>query len=276
MTRRSMRTEENGEDCDGGSRPTRKKTRAVKERIGAQHQVKEKFVEEREARIFTIQPKSENQQKFMDALRTKQLVVGEGRAGVGKSMLSCVHAANQYLKGNCKKIVLLRPYVQVGKTAGLLPGSLKEKLTPLLLPMLDNLSMVFGQEKFKYMLEHDVIAIEAVENVRGRSYRDSVVIVDECQNITPQEVNALVTRLEETSQLILIGDSHQSDLKGVSGISFISDLLRKLKQGVPDYFDENDRKVLFERTGCVTFTDEDIVRSGLCRMMVKVFDRVKE
>ena len=93
---------------------------------------------------------------------------------------------------------------------------------------------------------------------------------------TVAEVNALVTRLEETSQMILIGDSHQSDLKGVSGISFISNLLRDLKQNTPEYFDEDDRKVLFEKTGCVTFTDEDIVRSGLCRMMVKVFDRVKE
>ena len=87
---------------------------------------------------------------------------------------------------------------------------------------------------------------------------------------------ALVEPLEETSQMILIGDSHQSDLKGVSGISFISNLLRDLKQNTPEYFDEDDRKVLFEKTGCVTFTDEDIVRSGLCRMMVKVFDRVKE
>lgn len=264
------------EDKEVPIRSSRKVTRKTKEASGGVKHVKEKFVEEREARVFNIQPKSENQQKFMDALRTKQLVVGEGRAGVGKSMLSCVHAANQYLKGNCSKIVLLRPYVQVGKTAGLVPGDLRQKLTPLLLPMLDNLAMVFGQEKFRYMIDHDIIAIEAVENVRGRSYRESVVIVDECQNITVQEVNALVTRLEETSQLILIGDSHQSDLKGASGISFISGLLKNLKQNVPDYFDEEDKKVLFEKTGCVTFTDEDIVRSGLCRMMVKVFDRVKE
>lgn len=258
-----------------GIKPARKKTRQVKQNNGEQKVVKEKFKEDRQAKVFVIYPKTENQKKFIDALKSKQLVVGEGRAGVGKSMLSCVHAANQYLKGQCDRIVLLRPYVQVGKSAGLIPGTLKEKLWPLMLPMLDNLQMVLGPELFRYMIDHDNICIEAVENVRGRSYRKSVVIVDECQNISPEEVKALVTRLEDTSQLILIGDTHQSDLKGTTGLTYIVDVIKKMKSNRPEYLDEEDVSVLLEQTTCVTFTSEDIVRSGLTRLFVKIFDNEK-
>ena len=228
-------------------------------------------MEEREAKVFELLPKSENQKKFIDALKSKQLVVGEGRAGVGKSYLACVHAANQYLKGNCESIVLLRPYVHVGKSAGLLPGTLQDKLRPLMLPMLDNLQMVLGRERFMYMLEHEQICMEAVENVRGRSYRRSTVITDECQNISSEEVKALVTRLEETSQLILIGDSHQTDLKGKTGLDYLVELLKELRANKPSYLDDDDMRVLFEQTACVTFTSEDIVRSGLTRLFVKAF-----
>lgn len=254
-------------------KPARKRTRAVKAAQPDGHrEVKAKFVEERVAKVYEVHPKSENQKKFLDALKTKQLVVGEGRAGVGKSHLACIHAANKYLKGQCERIVLLRPYVQVGKTAGLLPGSLREKLWPLMLPMLDNLQLVLGRERFAYMLEHEQICIEAVENVRGRSYRDSVVIVDECQNVVSEEIKALVTRLEETSQLILIGDSHQSDLKGITGLTYLVNILKQLRTDKPEYLDADDMTTLFENTACITFTAEDIVRSGLTRLFVKVFD----
>jgi phosphate starvation-inducible PhoH-like protein len=250
----------------------RKRTRAVKEASGGHKDVKEKFVEERTSRIFHVEPKTDNQKKFLDALKSKQLVVGEGHSGVGKSYLSCIHAANKFLKGDCRRIVLLRPYVAVGKSAGLIPGTLREKLWPLMLPMLDTLQMVLGRERFLYMLDHEEICIESVENVRGRSYRDSVVIVDETQNTTRQEINALVTRLEETSQLILIGDSRQHDMKGETGIGFISTLVRSLKQDKPTYLDKDDLDTLFNNTACVVFDENDIVRSGLTRLFCKVFD----
>ena len=260
-------------DDEDIGKPVRRKTRAVKAAQPEAHrEVKAKFVEERMAKIYEVLPKSDNQKKFLDALKTKQLVVGEGRAGVGKSHLACIHAANKYLKGQCERIVLLRPYVQVGKTAGLLPGTLREKLWPLMLPMLDNLQLVLGRERFAYMLEHEQICIEAVENVRGRSYRDSVVIIDECQNVAAEEIKALVTRLEETSQLILIGDSHQSDLKGITGLTYLVNILKQLRIDKPEYLDADDMTTLFENTACITFTAEDIVRSGLTKLLVKVFD----
>ena len=250
----------------------RNRTRATKEAAGEPKVVKEKFVEERAIKVYEVQPKSENQKKFLDALKTKQLVIGEGRAGVGKSHLACIHAANSYLKGQCSRIVLLRPYVQVGKTAGLLPGTLQDKLRPLMLPMLDNLQLVLGRERFMYMLEHEQICIEAVENVRGRSYRDSIVILDESQNVSPEEIKAMVTRLEETSQLVIIGDTHQSDLKGTTGLAYIVQIIKQLRVEKPEYLDAEDMSVLFENTACITFTAEDIVRSGLTRLFVKVFD----
>jgi phosphate starvation-inducible PhoH-like protein len=255
----------------------RNKTRKDKINPNSRPKIKPKFKEERTGQIYQITAKTENQQKFLTALKTKQLIVGEGWAGVGKSFLSCVHAANQYLEGEKSRIVLLRPYVQVGKSAGLIPGTLKEKLWPLMLPMLDTLELVLGKEKFQYMIEKDAICIEAVENVRGRSYRDSIVIVDESQNINRKEVNALVTRLEETSQLILIGDSRQSDLHDKdSGIKFLGELIRRLKKDKPDYLDSNDFDTLIHKTACITFTEEDIVRSGLTKLFCKVFDNEKD
>lgn len=271
-----MRIEE--DDLEGVGRQTgRRNSRKTKVTQTSKPKVKEKFAEERERQLYQIVAKTDNQQKFMQALENKQLVVGEGRAGTGKSFLSCVHAANQYLKRNKSRIVLLRPYVHVGKSAGLLPGTLKEKLWPLMLPMLDTLELVLGKERFHYMIEKDEICIEAVENVRGRSYRDSVVIVDEAQNITKAEINALVTRLEETSQLIIIGDSKQHDMKSEdSGIKFLADLIKKLKKNKPEWLDEDDFNVLLHRTACVEFTENDIVRSGLTRLFCKVFDNEKD
>ena len=253
-------------------RNNQNKTRRIKEHE-QDYANKSKFMDDRRNRVYTIEPKTENQKKFLDALSSKKLIVGVGHAGVGKSFLSCVHAANQYLLGNYQKIVLLRPYVQVGKTAGLLPGSLKEKLWPLMLPMLETLEMVLGTEKFKYMIEHNDIMIEAIENVRGRSYRNAIIIVDESQNITPTEINALVTRLEDDSQIIIIGDSRQHDMKcGETGISFLVNLIRELKIKKPIYLDDDDLDILFQDISCVTFNQDDIVRSGLTKLFCKVFD----
>lgn len=234
---------------------------------------KQKFTEEREAKVFQVEHKNENQKRYMHLLKTKQLVISHGSSGTGKSFLACVHAANEYLRGTYKKIVLIRPYEQVGKSVGLRPGTNEEKLLPLMQSMLQPLETVFGHGQLEYMLEHREVVLEALEDCRGRSYANSIVVVDECQNLDQRAAQALVTRLEESSQLIMCGDyGWQTDIKGLSGLDYILSLVKKLKENKPTYLNQDDINTLNHKVGVVKFEQGDIVRSGLTALFVKAFD----
>lgn len=248
---------------------TRGKTRATKEKPVA---IKEKFVEQRLAAVVTITPKTENQSKALDLMKKRQVVVLRGASGSGKSFLACHHAANRYLKGEVEKIVLVRPYEQVGRSIGLRPGSGDDKLRPLMQSMLQSLERVFGKAQLEAKIAAGNVVLEALEDVRGRSYANSVVVVDEAQNTDKNAMKALLTRLEESSQLIICGDGKQKDTKAESGIDWAVTLIDKARKERPSYLNDADYAQACTNFGSVTFTNDDIVRSGFTALMVKLFD----
>lgn len=253
------------------------RTRKAKADMHEGKHIKEKFVEERGAKIIPLVPKTPNQSYYIDLLKTKDIVYAVGSSGSGKTFLACTHAVNELLKGQIERIVLIRPYEFVGRSIGLRPGTGIEKLLPVLQSMLDPIRTVLGDGRFEYALEHDQIMLEALEDCRGRSYRDSIIVVDEASNMDKKAMQTLVTRVDSGSQLIFCGDtaSWQKDISSDSGLTWIINLLGKIRKDKPEYLDQDDYEQLYNNIGIVTFTKEDVVRSGISRMFVKIFDEEK-
>lgn len=254
-------------------RRNRRRTRVVKlDASQTKPPQKEKFVEEAKRKVFDIKPMTENQAKYLKLLRTKDFIIGHGASGSGKTFLACVHAANRYLKGEVEKIILVRPYEHVGRSIGMRPGDGRTKLTPLMQSMLQTIEMVVGKAHMEYMITHNLLVLEALEDIRGRSYSDSVLVIDEGQNVDIPAMKALLTRSGDNCQIIVCGDSLQQDIKTTPGIAWVIALTEKAKRLRPDVLNEENTNTLSNSIGHVEFTNDDIVRSGLCSLFVKLFD----
>ena len=204
-------------------------------------------------------PKNERQSKLLEGLKHDTLVVASGSAGTGKTILACWHAAKKLHYGDINKIILIRAYQPLaGRSIGFLPGTVEEKLLPYYKQMLDYLEDYLGKGSLEIALKQGTIEICPLETVRGRSWDNCIIICDESQNLYPEEVQALVTRLGESSQMILCGDNAQNDMKGkVTGLAYLSKLVDKYK---------------IEDVTFVEFTKEDIVRSGMTKAFVVAFE----
>lgn len=216
----------------------------------------EKFMEQRKALVAHVEPKTVNQKFFLDALKDQQIVIGMGSAGTGKTFLAATHATNEYIRDSRKKIYIARPYIPMGNSVGLLPGEIEDKIMPFLAPLTSVMKAQLGP-KFEADFGKN-IQIQLVEAIRGLDLQNAILIVDEAQNLTIEEVKSIATRIGENSQIILIGDSAQSDLPdGESGLPWLIDL-------AADYD--------IEGIDFVEFTSDDIVRSGLVKRLVKAFE----
>jgi phosphate starvation-inducible PhoH-like protein len=223
-----------------------------------QRVVKEKFVR---AVFPTLLPKNENQKLLADALKSTSLVVAQGSAGTGKTIFACYHAARKLHYNDIKKIVLIRAYQPLaGRSIGFLPGTAEEKLLPFYQQMIDYLEDCLGKASVEIAIKNRVVEICSLETIRGRSWDNCIVIVDEAQNLYPQEVQALVTRMGENCQMIICGDDSgiQTDVKkGMDGLTYLSKVVSKYK---------------IEDTAFISFTRDDIVRSGMTRDFVVAFE----
>jgi phosphate starvation-inducible PhoH-like protein len=183
------------------------------------------------------------------------ITVTIGCAGTGKTYCSTGTIAQLYMQGKYKKIVITRANVPTGKTLGHFPGSIQEKMTPWLLPMLEVLDKAFGKEKYQYMINKSEIEIQPIETIRGRSYENALVLVDEAQNLSIDELKAITTRLGENSKLVLMGDPAQSDVKDGKDLLKFCTVVRKAGIQLP----------------IIEFSVDDIVRSDIVADLVRVF-----
>ncbi len=257
----------------GGDKHTSKVIRG-EQQIMEDRKIKEKFRDIKHSKVFNIQPLNHSQVRYLELLKTKQLVISLGASGAGKTWMACTHAVNEYLKGNVDGIVLIRPYEFVGRSVGLRPGSNFEKLLPIMQSMIDPIKQVLGEAEFDYAVQHGKIVLESLEDCRGRSYKKKFVIVDEASNTDIKAMQTLVTRIDEGSRMVFCGDSAewQKDIRGESGLVWIDKLITRLKRDKPWYLDQEDNDELYNNIGVVTFGREDVVRSGLAKLFVKVFD----
>lgn len=202
-----------------------------------------------------IVPRTGNQKLLLEALKTSSQVFILGPAGTGKTYVTATYAADLYTLKEVDKIVITRPHVAVGKDIGYLPGTLEEKTYPWALPVLDVLAKHLGKGAVDTGIKNGNIEVAPLALMRGRSFEDSFIIVDESQNITTHELKMLLTRVGDGSTIVLNGDIQQSDLKEADGLSKVIHLAKKYMLPVP----------------IVEFTLDDIVRSDICSQWVKVF-----
>ena len=159
-----------------------------------------------------IKARSENQQKLIDAYNDNDMVFAVGPAGTGKTYLSIALAVKALKEKTAKKIILSRPAVEAGEKLGFLPGDMKEKIDPYLQPLYDALEDMLPQVKLQDMMEKHVIQIAPLAFMRGRTLSDAVVILDEAQNTTPQQIRMFLTRMGWNTKMIITGDMTQIDL----------------------------------------------------------------
>ena len=202
-----------------------------------------------------LTPKTEKQAEFIDALKSSSQVLVLGPAGTGKTYVTATYAADLYTTKEIDKIVITRPHVAVGKDIGFLPGTLEEKTYPWALPVLDVLEKHWGKGTLETAIKNGNVEMAPLALMRGRSFENSFIIVDESQNITTHELKMLLTRVGEGSTIVLNGDVQQSDLNGTHGLTKIIHLAKKHMLPVP----------------VVEFGIDDIVRSDICAQWVKVF-----
>jgi len=207
------------------------------------------------AKPIEILPRNERQKAYLDALMKADQVIVCGPAGTGKTYVAASHAASLYNTKQIDKIIITRPHVEVGKGIGFLPGDLTEKVLPWALPVIDVLEQHLGKGKVETAIKNGNIEIVPLALIRGRSFDNALIIVDEAQNLTVPEMKAMLTRVGENSQIVLDGDVEQTDLKETSGLAKIVHLAKKYSLPIP----------------VIEFTIEDVVRSDICKQWLQVF-----
>jgi phosphate starvation-inducible protein PhoH and related proteins len=159
-----------------------------------------------------IQPRSEGQARYLEAIANHDIVISIGPAGTGKTYLAVAMAVDALLKNRVKRIVLARPAVEAGESLGFLPGDLQEKVDPYLRPLYDSLEDMLPHDRVRRYLETRTIEIAPLAYMRGRTLSDAFVILDEAQNATTAQMKMFLTRLGLNSRTVITGDKTQIDL----------------------------------------------------------------
>jgi phosphate starvation-inducible PhoH-like protein len=218
-----------------------------------------------------IVPRSENQLKLVKEYEKNDMIFAIGPAGSGKTYTAIALAVRSLKNKEIKKIILSRPAVEAGEKLGFLPGDMKDKIDPYLQPLYDALQDMIPAAKLKEYMELNVIQIAPLAFMRGRTLNDAVVILDEAQNTTTQQIKMFLTRMGMNTKMIVTGDMTQIDLpssqksglvqamhilKGVKGISFIElnkkDIVRhKLVTRIVEAYEKFEEKQKEKREGSV-------------------------
>ncbi len=204
-----------------------------------------------------ISARSPNQRKMVDAFAANDLTFALGPAGTGKTYVAIALAVRALKNREVRKIILSRPAVEAGEKLGFLPGDMKDKIDPYLQPLYDALEDMIPAVKLKEYMETKVIQIAPLAFMRGRTLNDAVIVLDEAQNTTTQQIKMFLTRLGMNAKMIITGDISQIDLPR-SVTSGLVQALRVLRD--------------VDGIGRVEFGRADIVRHRLVQRIVEAYD----
>jgi phosphate starvation-inducible protein PhoH len=226
----------------------------------------------RQGPVAKFTPITQNQKKAVALLRDGVRVLFlQGSAGTGKSMLAAWWAATLMKEKKIEKIYLVRPNVATGKSAGSLPGTEFEKLSPFFAQTLIHLATFMGQGYLNYCLEKELIELKSAEFLRGRSFENAIIVGEEIQNFAADDLEMLLTRLGKGTTYLMTGDGKQNDMRGNSGLEQTIALINRMVEEQPDYLSDEDLDNLSNFVGSVTFTPEDCVRDGITKAFVKMY-----
>ena len=204
-----------------------------------------------------ITPKTATQKRYVDAIRARDVVIGIGPAGTGKSYLAMAMAVSAMTRREVSRIILTRPAVEAGERLGFLPGDMYEKVHPYLRPLYDALYDMMEPDKVATLTERGAIEIAPLAYMRGRTLNDAFIVLDEAQNTTSEQMKMFLTRLGFNSRMVITGDITQVDLPSsrASGLIEIQSVLKD----VPG--------IAF-----VYFSEKDVVRHELISEIIKAYD----
>jgi len=205
-----------------------------------------------------IRPQSENQRRYIEAIKRDDLVFAIGVAGTGKSYLAVAMGVAALRDRKVQRLILTRPAVEAGERLGFLPGDMREKIDPYLRPLYDALYELMPQERSARAIDRGEIEIAPLGFMRGRTLNEAFIILDEAQNTTPAQMKMFLTRLGYGSQAVVTGDVTQIDLLAGQPSGLLT--ARKVLEGV-------------EGVAFVDFDERDVVRHELVARIVKAYDK---
>jgi phosphate starvation-inducible PhoH-like protein len=203
-----------------------------------------------------IKAKTINQQRLVSAASKNAMVFAVGPAGTGKTYTAIALAVKALKAKEVKRIILTRPAVEAGENLGFLPGDMKEKLDPYMMPLYDALRDMIPPDKLLQMMEYGIIEIAPLAFMRGRTLDNAFVILDEAQNATVMQMKMFLTRMGQTAQFIITGDMSQVDLpsKQKSGLKYALDALKEV-----------------EGIGVIRLNQNDVIRHPLVKKIIDAF-----
>ena len=207
-------------------------------------------------RGHAIRPKTSGQKRYCDAIRNSTVTFAIGPAGTGKTYLAMAMAIAALKRKEIGRIILTRPVVEAGENLGFLPGTLDEKIDPYVRPLYDALYDMTDMEKGNQLISQGVIEIAPLAFMRGRTFNDAFLILDEAQNTTPEQLKMFLTRLGFGSKMVITGDATQVDLPtGSSGLKGVRDILGGI-----------------DEISFIDLTGADVVRHNLVARIVRAYD----
>lgn len=250
-----------------------------------------------------LKANTKNQKVYLKKLRQKQhdILLVSGPAGTGKTYMAVRQAIEEYRTGEIDKIVITRPNVTTGDDLGFLPGTLTEKMAPWTRPIIDVFAECFPASYVHRMIQEETIEIAPLAYMRGRTFKNCIVIADEMQNATPEQMKMLMTRIGENCRMIITGDTDQYDREKIGVKSGLADITRRLaerqaeSQALPSFITEGmpcitDDPILtngtvqyqdvalardarrWERIGLVTLDRADVVRHPVIEEVLALYD----
>ncbi len=205
-----------------------------------------------------ISPLTPGQQRYVEAIRTRDIVFGIGPAGTGKTYLAMAMAVSHLVSGQVSRIILVRPAVEAGERLGFLPGDIAQKFDPYVRPLWDALYEMMEAERIKQAIETGVIEIAPLAFMRGRTLNSSFVILDEAQNTTVEQMKMFLTRLGFESKAVITGDITQIDLpsNARSGLVHVQKVLQSI-----------------EGIDFIRLTELDVVRHELVQKIIRAYEQ---
>lgn len=257
-------------------RQHKRNTRQQKQQHGGKPQHKEKFQEQQEVYLpekgMDFSPRTENQKRLLRYMREgRKLIWGIGVVGSGKSICSAYHASQMLKAKKVEKIFLLRPNVSCGKSHGAVPGDLHAKLMILFGQTIAHFEKFLGKGFTKYCLDKKVIELLSIEYLRGYSFENCIVILEECQGLTEDQYEMVLTRVGQNAMLINTGDERQAHISEQSGLRKTLNMLEAAVRDQPEYLDHKDLSELYNNVGVVEFTFDDVQRDDIVRALAKLY-----